>query len=324
MSRTLLLRPGALGDLLLTAPALLALRTREGEAHITLAGHAAGVELLRQAGLVDVGIAQDDARLLGLFTSLGDTRRLTRSLGSFDFAVAWMADAEGIVAKNLARLCATKYIVAPSAPAQGSAVHVADYLAATLSPLGSEPLATAGLGRDSAGDQRSRTSYALRLADAAKSWADQLFRGRFPAGTPVVAVHPGSGSTRKNWSPRAFAATVDALAEEGVSVLLVAGPADEAQVAGVLSATRHSPLVFRELALPHLAAILARCDAYLGNDSGVTHLAGLAGAPVVALFGPTDPRIWGPLGNKVTILRWGGEQGDLRPEVVAATVMGVL
>ncbi len=61
--------------------------------------------------------------------------------------------------------------------------------------------------------------------------------------------------------------------------------------------------VARGLGVGALAAMLLRCDGYVGNDAGVTHLAGLLGAPTVALFGPTDPTIWAPLGRAVWVVR---------------------
>jgi ADP-heptose:LPS heptosyltransferase len=63
------------------------------------------------------------------------------------------------------------------------------------------------------------------------------------------------------------------------------------------------PPVARGLSAGALASLLRRCSAYLGNDSGVTHLAALVGVPTVALFGPSDPALWSPLGSRVTVLR---------------------
>jgi len=62
------------------------------------------------------------------------------------------------------------------------------------------------------------------------------------------------------------------------------------------------------LDLPLLAAVLSQCSLFIGNDSGITHLAAALGVPTIALFGPTDPYVWGPRGTKVYIAR--GELDD--------------
>jgi heptosyltransferase-3 len=93
-------------------------------------------------------------------------------------------------------------------------------------------------------------------------------------GSNDVAVHPGSGSAKKNW-PRF------------------------AELMGRSSAIRPLP---QNLSLVELADYLCRCRAFVGNDSGITHLAAYLGCPTVALFGPTDPRIWGPIGRRSRII----------------------
>jgi ADP-heptose:LPS heptosyltransferase len=67
--------------------------------------------------------------------------------------------------------------------------------------------------------------------------------------------------------------------------------------------------------LGKLAALLSHASLYLGNDSGITHLAGACGVPTIALFGPTDPLIWGPRGAKVKVIRWhrGKSSADTAP-----------
>ena len=77
-------------------------------------------------------------------------------------------------------------------------------------------------------------------------------------------------------------------------------PADEEMVREYFSLIRLDTITpLTNLSLNELAAVLRKCDLYVGNDSGVTHLAAAVGIPVVALFGPTDPRVWGPRGDKV-------------------------
>jgi heptosyltransferase-3 len=84
---------------------------------------------------------------------------------------------------------------------------------------------------------------------------------------------------------------------------MLIGPAEQARASGPRLLDRPACRVLVERPLTEVAALLARCDLYVGNDSGPSHLAALTGAPTLALFGPTDPRRWRPLGPRVTVLR---------------------
>jgi ADP-heptose:LPS heptosyltransferase len=114
-----------------------------------------------------------------------------------------------------------------------------------------------------------------------------------------LAVHPGSGSPRKNWPAENFAVVVAACAADA-RWLLVEGPADSV-VTSTLRSLRGA-VVASDLPPRVLGAALARSGAYVGNDSGVSHLAAAWGAPTVALFGPTDPARWSPVGEDVRVV----------------------
>jgi heptosyltransferase-2 len=172
---------------------------------------------------------------------------------------------------------------------------------------------------------------ALYLEDAAArihpSAEDRAAASAFlgeAADHPLIALHPGSGSPKKNW-PLAnwleLAPRLSAIQPEARFVL-IGGEADDAQLAAFLAGwTGPSPLLARSLPLPELAAILERCRLYLGHDTGISHLAAAVGAPCVLLFGPTDPDVWKPANAQVVILR--AAEGELSAlavdEVLSAT-----
>ena len=132
-------------------------------------------------------------------------------------------------------------------------------------------------------------------ADRAEAapWLDRL-------GPEFLAVHPGSGSPAKTWPADRFASLTDALHDRR-PWLLVEGPADAAaaRTLAALPGAVHA----RGVSARGLGALLARARLYVGNDSGVSHLAAAWGAPTLALFGPTDPDVWSPVGPKVACLR---------------------
>ena len=125
-----------------------------------------------------------------------------------------------------------------------------------------------------------------------KNKADKLLDGigRF------VAFHPGSGSGIKNWPHKRFEELADLLLKKGLDCVWISGPAEKA------FQTPKTGKAIHNASLPALVHVLSRCSLYIGNDSGISHLAAACGAPSVVLFGPSDPAVWKPLGKNVSIV----------------------
>jgi len=149
-------------------------------------------------------------------------------------------------------------------------------------------------------------------------------------GGGFAAIHPGSGSARKNWPMERFEALAHRIRKEtGRQVVWLLGPAEmERQGAPAADA---NDAVLADTPLETVAGVLARADVYIGNDSGVTQVAaavrgpGGRATPTVALFGPTDARIWGPRGSHVRLLRSpDGTMGAIGTDEVWANVRETL
>lgn len=283
----LVIRPGAIGDTLLTFPVLSALRTTSPSARLTLVGNAQVLPLARWLGVADAVEDYADLRWSALFAEGGlDQSGLAPRLRRAERVVCWLTDIEGLVERNLREAGVTAATVRPGHPPAGTRLHVASYLAQTL-----------GLAFEVA----SAGASCYRLPPAVLEQELPLF-----SVAPLV-IHPGSGSARKCWPASHFAAVVRWAWARDWPVLVLAGPADHGPLAALLGALP-APLpdriqVLVDLPLLRVAAQIQRARCYLGNDSGLSHLAGLLGVPTVALFGPTDPAVWRPLGPAVVAVR---------------------
>jgi heptosyltransferase III len=127
--------------------------------------------------------------------------------------------------------------------------------------------------------------------------------GRPPRGSAVL-VHPGSGSPRKCWPAERFVGLIERLRGDGREVRVVLGEVEletwpREQVARLAGAAE----VVRPAEYVDLLEELSNAGAYVGNDSGPSHLAGIIGLPTVALFGPSNPVHWRPLGPRVRVVR---------------------
>jgi len=114
-----------------------------------------------------------------------------------------------------------------------------------------------------------------------------------------VIIQPGSGGRQKNWPLENFRAVADELTRRGRRVVWCTGPAEE-QMQGL------SPSL-PPMSLSSLGRTLTRARLYIGNDSGITHLAAAAGCPTLAIFGPTNPAVWAPRGANVRVIQ--GKEG---------------
>lgn len=281
--RCLVVHPGALGDVLLGAPALAHLAAL-GFA-TTLAVTARLVALFAGSGLVAVVRDVEDLALHRLFVDPPGPGAI-RGVAGYDAVVSWFGAGDPTFRASLARL-GCPVVVARAIPPPGASRHVSQHLIDTLAPLGPPPSAWP--------DARLGVTGAARAAVA--TWLGG--RGIEPA--HVVVLQPGAGSVAKAWP--GFAALASRLGQGGVPVVALAGPADGPAVEALVAAgALDEDRLARDWPLPRVAALLSLARAAVGNDSGPTHLAAAVGCPTVALFGPTDPATWAPLGRHVRVV----------------------
>jgi ADP-heptose:LPS heptosyltransferase len=127
--------------------------------------------------------------------------------------------------------------------------------------------------------------------------------GIMPAKKAVV-IHPGSGGAHKCWRLDNFLSVARILAKEGVEVVFLFGPAEAERFSEpAIAEIRTAGKLLTNLSLAEVLGVLGCSRGYIGNDSGITHLAAALGIRTVVVFGPTEPAIYGPLGPAVTILR---------------------
>lgn len=261
MRKILVLRGGALGDFIVTLPTLAALRARWPEARLELVGNALAAQLAVRRGLLDAAHSQHDSRWSTLFSPSPLHPDFAAWLATFDLVLNYWPDPDRDLAQRFPLTPTQTYLSASAMPAVAPAA--AHYLSA-LRPL--------GIGS-------APTHYPL--ASPA------------PLTEPFIALHPGSGSPRKNWP---LARWRELLPQLPLPVTLILG---EAESAVDLPASR----VLRGCSLEELVSQLSQCRLFLGHDSGISHLAAAAGAPCLLLFGPTDPAVWAPPAPHVRVLR---------------------
>jgi heptosyltransferase-3 len=209
-------------------------------------------------------------------------------LQNCDIAVGWLPDADGALSATL-RASGVQYACLKSASSTDlCAEHQASrYLDAIqlsgISQIVGTPLVLSPI--------YSRTQQARFLR--------HLFKR---IGTPVVVIHPGSGSPHKCLDARLLVPVIEWLLQADMAPLLLEGPSDREAVERVLATIKVDVPVIRGLALSTMAGVLSHAKLYVGHDSGVTHLAAALSVPTIACFGPTDSRRWAPLGRAVSIV----------------------
>jgi heptosyltransferase III len=287
MRRILVLRGGALGDFIVTLPALSLLRQRWPAARIELAGNSVVAALATARGLIDEAHSQHERRWSAFYSPSNAPlpEDFACWLKEFDLVINFWPDPDGEVRRRFPLRSGQTYIAAPAMPTRAPA---AAHYCAALRELGLE---------------MERFFFPLRrLADAPPSAKATGLPETVHA--PVqnagpIAIHPGSGSARKNWPAAHWLAVIDQLT---APVRLILGEAEMAQWGARVPPTQSvRPLIIPPL--EDLVTTLAGCQLFLGHDSGVSHLAAACGVPCVLLFGPTDPAIWAPPAPQVRVLR---------------------
>ena len=291
MNRILVIRGGAIGDFILTLPALKLLRDRFPQAHIEILGHTHIIALAEKRFYADAIRSIERGPLATFFTrDAALPAELTEYFGKFDLIVSYLFDPDGIFQNNLKRRGIKMFIAGP--PKLSGHEHAALQLA--------RPLEQIGLHLKNAAARIFPTEVDREFAQ------DVLGN----SSKPVIALHPGSGSETKNWPIEKWKSLGEHLFSTDRTVLVVAGEADDERVRFLETAWKGKPIRFaKSLALPHLAALF-ETSVFIGHDSGISHIAAAVDARSILLFGPTDPAVWAPANENVTVLR--APEGNLR------------
>lgn len=290
-SRLAAIFPGTLGDFICFLPALERL-AREGD-----------VDLYARSEFADIAPpavrvrAHERYEINRLFAGdEGDDERLRRFFEPYRRIYSWMGSQQASFVGRLQRVAPGRTRIFAFRPPEAE-VHQSDYYLRCLAPG-----ATAG-----------KPEIALRAE--AIQWSDDFCRRYSLERRPRLTIAPGSGAREKNWPEENFLEVARWWQEAtSGSVLVLVGPVEEER-GGMERLKRFVP-VARELTLAQLAALLKRSDFYLGNDSGVSHLAGALGTCGIVLFGPSDARQWAPRGENLIVLRRGIDCSPCAVEVM--------
>ncbi len=285
----------------MTLPAIGALRERWPKAHLEILGYPHIIELAAGRHYADAVRSIEARALAGFFVPDGPlSPDWVDYFSRFQLVVSYLYDPDEIFAGNIRRCGVRQLITASPRPTDR---HAAEHYCQPLESLAIFVTAPAPRVYPNAADRQSAAQ----------------FLAAHPPQTPLAAIHPGSGSPKKNWPVEKFTTVAHWLAtEQGMRLLIVQGEADDLAAGQLRAALAPGPLIVAcGLKLVELAAVLERCALFVGNDSGITHLATAVGLPTVALYGPASLPIWTPRpwAAPARVVRFGTD--DLR-EVQAA------
>src|SRR5213596_479894 len=319
MNRILVIRGGAIGDFILTLPALKALREARPRTHIEILGYKHIAVLSENRFYAQAARSIEYGPLSSFFAKNSELPAdLANYFASFDLIISYLYDPDRIFENNLRR-CGVENLLCGPAKIVETGVHAARQLALPIEQL--------GIG---VGDLTEKVFPSIDDRQFAKEFLQFLQQ-------PILAIHPGSGSTEKNWPLENWIAlfsrnggvplTEDKRGEVGnaLSLVVISGEADKTEVRVLEREWKNRGIHFaKALPLPHLAAVLER-SIFIGHDSGISHLAAAAGANCVLLFGPTDTDVWAPRNKNVQVIRApNGRLSDLEIELVEAAVGAAL
>jgi heptosyltransferase III len=302
--RAVILQPGALGDCILTLPLAQMMKRTLHLGGIDIIGHAEYIDFLPGRSCVDSIRSIDSADLHRLFTEaagfdLTDRDPLIGMFSDYAWIVSFLGDTNGDFERNLIFTAncshSAEVFTVALKPPEGLRTHVAAYYLGQFVEHVGMPKSRSKLSAGSKLIRPTRSDSSL-----GRRWLKQ--EGLELSGKLAV-LHPGSGGRHKCWHIENFIDLAEDLRRTGLDVLFLLGPAERERLSDSDLRRLHDAAACRsDLALPQVVALLCCAAAFVGNDSGVTHLAAGMGLPTVALFGPTDPARYAPLGPALKVV----------------------
>ncbi len=305
--RILLIRQGAIGDIVVTLPTLEILRKNCAGAHIEVVGDPDYWEIAHKRYYIDA-VSKGDAKLTPELYSREEEidKDISDYFSSFDLIIGYVSDPDGVLTENLRETGAGRVIICSPFP-KDDEVHAADYTALVLEEIEltvNPPLFPRIYLNNEDIDFARRFLFSKEHELVETPLMASLQSESRPdlANKPFVAIHPRTFGI-KGLSIQKFVNIGKCIETSlGGKVIWIMGVAEKENLEKIKSYFPSSPLLF-SCSLPKVAAVLSLCQLYFGCDTGISHLAAATGARVIALFGPTNPYVWGPRGKNVIIFK---------------------
>ncbi len=302
----LIFHSAALGDFVLTWPLALALGRLYPQSriiYVTQSQKGALAERCLRVETTDIEAGWHHLHADGNALPEAARRRLEGSHSIFSFVAGDVNRADSHATDNNHWLDTARQI-SPEAnilaltarPPEGFTEHATQYL---LQGLSSQPTV--------------KTAMQQLLSSIASSGVSVPR----PADRRDILIHPGSGAVDKCWPVENYLRLIDRLRADGNSVRIVLGEVElDRWPAPVITSLESAGPVVRPATYLKLLEELTSAAAMVGNDSGPAHLSGVVGVPTLAIFGPTDSRVWKPLGPRVNVIQSSGPLAALDAEAV--------
>ncbi len=287
MGQVLFIRGGAVGDFVLTMPAMQLIRKTLPDNEIEVLGYPGMTDLALVTGLADKQRSIVDPKLAPFYAPGAELdREWCDYFAGFDLVVSCLYDPDGFFAANLKKAGVKTLVSLPFRPDESEASTHASLQFA-------KPLESVALFLDDPGIE-------LDYPDV------YTFERRTEG--PLVAVHPGSGHASRNWGFESWAAVLGLLAESHpeIEYVITSGVAESGIIAEFLTILDELDLTYTHLdslPLTELASVYQQADYYLGHHSGIAHLAASTGTPGLLLFGNADPEVWSPASGQMEVLQ---------------------
>lgn len=298
-----IIHPGAVGDCLLTLPLAFFMKKALQLRRLDFIGRMDAIEFYPGRTCIDRVRSLDSIQMHRLFEDenafvLEDKDRLATAFEGYDQIVSFLGYGHPHFEKNLL-FCvhsthSAEVVMLPLTPAADDPRHASDFYV---------ELFRQEQRLDE--DVPQPVQRVLPFASDFEAGRDLLEQAGVQTGTPLAMIQPGSGAREKCWHLQNFLYVADALNKQGIGPVFLLGPVEQERfTARDIKRLSDQWPVLADLSLTRALQALTQADVYLGNDSGISHLAAAVGRPAVVLFGPASSAVhYRPLGERVTVLQ---------------------
>jgi hypothetical protein len=317
MQRGLILQPGAIGDCILTLPLAAYMKESLGLGGIDILGHTEYVGFLPGRSCVDGVRSIDSMDLHRLFAktntfALKDRDPLIIAFGDYAWIATFLGEPNSNFEQNLiftANCSHSSEVVTLSLkPPKDLSEHLADFYIRQFIDQSGHSLHSSGY---QTGD------CLIKATEADMNTGKKLLREiGLGSGEKLMVIQPGSGGTRKCWHLENFLAVARELDSRGIEIVFLLGPVEldrfsDAKIKKISSVGK----CLTDLSLTQVLGLLSCVDGFIGNDSGITHLAAGLGIRTYGVFGPTDPAVYKSIGPAVTVFTSSTASFSRKPSV---------